>query len=419
MDQPAAEPTTEIARIVVPEVVNFEVIRSSLAPGVDLVIARANKIVAKIAAGIKDDETMALAVQEAEHLRDNGEDLFKEWREEYYMDVWYRPGEQVREVFDSRLKPIAALKKALLGHVADYKARKERAAKIDRERAEAEARRQQEAAEKAQREAEEAERRANQAAEDEKRRQEEAAVVEVRRVQAEKEARERREREVREAAAAETTRKLKEEEDARLKHAEVAHEEGNGEAKVDVILESATPISPVLGKAEQARDLEAVRLEQEQARKIADAKAEQERQAAAEAEHKRKEAEADAFRKREAADQAVAAATAATAAAAAAANATKAQDTGTTGTVRWRWDLASDGSEMGDISAIMAIIKAVLEGLAPIEYIGYNPKRPQDFRPSLIGEDVTNKKDRFACPGIRAYPQQDEQLKRRAVGGRR
>ncbi|MES2155429.1 MAG: hypothetical protein V4510_09875 [bacterium] len=420
MDQPStpAAATTALERIVVPEVVDFEVIRTQLAPSIDKMIARADAVTAKLAAGIKDDETMALAVREAESLRDNGEDLLKAWREEFYMEAWYRPGEERREVFDSRLKPIAALKKALLGHVSDYKSRKEREAKLARERAEAEARRQREAAEQAQRDAEAAERRAKKAAEDEKRRQEEAAAAEARRVQAEKEAKERREREAREAAAAETARKLKEEEEARIKHAEVAHAEGNGAGKVDTILESATPISPVLGKAEQSKDLETVRLEQEQATRIAEEKLLREEAEAKEAERKRKEAEAEAFRAREAADAATSAATAAAAAAAATAS-VKADDTGTTGTVRWKYDLDSDGSEMGDITAVMAILKAVLDGLAPIEYVGYNRKRPQDWRPSKIQEDVTDKKDRFACPGIKAYPQVDEQLKRRAVGGRK
>jgi len=187
---------------------------------------------------------------------------------------------------------------------------------------------------------------------------------------------------------------------------------------VDTILESATPISPVLGKAEQAKDLEAVRLESENAARVAEEKLRLERVEADAAEQRRKDAEAEAFRKREEATQATAAATAA-AAAAAATSIAKTDETGTTGTIRWKWDLESDGTEMGDITAVMAVIKAVLEGIVPIEYIGYNRKRPQDFRPSLIGEDVTDKKDRFACPGIRAYPQQDEQLKRRSVGGRK
>ena len=61
----------------------------------------------------------------------------------------------------------------------------------------------------------------------------------------------------------------------------------------------------------------------------------------------------------------------------------------------------------------------VIEGRVPIEYIGYDRKHPEKFRPSKITDDVSDKKDRFKCPGIRAYPQVDEQLRRLAVGGRR
>lgn len=420
MEQPPAEAptTTALERIKIPEVVNFEIIRTEIAPSVDKMLARADATVVRLAAGIKDDESMAMAVQEAERLRDDGEDMFKKWREEFYMDAWYRPGEEVREVFDSRLKRIAVNKKALLGHVADYKARKEREAKLARERAEAEARRQREEAERKQREAEEAERRAKQAAEDEKRRRAEAEAAEARRVLAEQEAQERAERSAREAAAAETQRKLKEEQDSRLEHAQVAHEEGNGPAKVDTILESATPIGPVLAKPEQAKDLETMRLENEKATRIAEEKLLRERQEAAEAERRREEAEAEAFRAREEADRAVAAATAA-AAAAAATNIKKEDDTGTSGTVRWKWDLDSDGTEEGDIKAILALLKAIVERHAPITFIGYDPKHPEQFRPPQIQKDVTDLKDRFKCDGIRAYPQQDEQLKRRTVGGRK
>jgi len=73
---------------------------------------------------------------------------------------------------------------------------------------------------------------------------------------------------------------------------------------------------------------------------------------------------------------------------------------------------------MGDITAVMMILREIIEGRKPIEFIGFNRKRPQDFRPSAIGDDVTDKKDRFSCPGIRAYAQGNDQLKRR-VGGRR
>lgn len=412
-------PDTALARIAVPEVVDLEVVRTVLGPGIDKLITRANASVARLAAGIKDDETMALAVREAELLRDDGKDLLEKYREEFYVPQM-RVLEDVRiNIFDDRLKKITAHMKTLMGYVSDYKTRKAREEKLAKERAEAEARRQREEAEAKQREAVAAEARAKQAAEEEKRRKEEAIAAEARRVQAEKEAQERREREAREAAAAETSRKLAEEEEARIKHAEVAQEVGNGAAKVDTILDSATPISPVLGKAEQAKSLEAVRLEQENARKVAEEKARQESAAAAEAASKRAAAEAEAFRLRQEADQATAAAAATASAAAAAATEVAKVDSGTTGTVRWVWDLDSDGTEMGDIASVMIILKQIIDGIIPIEYCGFNRNRPQDWRASIIQKDVTEKKDRFSVKGIRALPQQDERLNRRVVGGRR
>ena len=414
-DQPA-ESTTDLARIQVPAVVDLDIIKATLGPSIDGVIARADKTAAVLAAGIKDDETVALAVAAAERLRDDSKDLLEKWREEFYVPR-YRATEEVRELFDPRLKKTAALMKTLLGHVSDYKVRKEREARLAQERAEAEARRQREEAAQKLRDAEAAEARAKQAVEDEKRRKLEAEAAEQRRILAEKEAQERRDREARENAAAETARKLKEEEDARLEHAKVAHDEGSGAAKTDTILESATPISPVLGKAEQARSQEAVALEQEQARRVADEKAEIERKASAEAEQRRKDAEAEAFRLRQEAERATAAATASAAAAAAVVE--EKSDTGTTGYRSYKWDLESDGSEQGDIAAVMAILKAILDGIYPIEFCGYNRKRPQDFRPSAITDDVSEKEERFVGGhGIRAFLQTDDRLKRR-VGGRR
>ena len=410
------EPITEIARIVVPEVVDLEVIRTTLGPSIDLEISRSDAALARVAAGIKDDETMALAVREAESLRDNGKDLLEKFREELYIPE-YRRAESIREMFDPRLKRIAANMKALLAHVSDYKARKAREAALAKERAESDARRQRDEAEALVRAAEEAERRAKQAAEDEKRRKAEAEAAEARRIQADKDAAERRERAAREAAAAETARKIKEEEDARLVHAEVAQAEGNGAAKVETILDSPTPISPVLGKAEQADSLESVRLEKENARKVSDELARRETEAAAEAARKRQEADAEASRLRREADEAAASAAAQEAAAAAVTVATV--TSGTTSVQRWKFDLASDGSEAGDIAAVLKLLKAIVEGRAPITYCGFDPKRPQDWRPAQIGRDLTDLKEKFRCDGILAYPQGDEQLKRRVVGGRR
>lgn len=409
--EPAA--TTDIARIVIPEVLDIEAIRSVIGPSIDKALDQA----AKIAVNIVDDATRDIAIDASENLQANAIDILEKLREDHYIPK-YRDAEDTRELFDPRLKKAKAAKKTMLAGVSDYKVRKEREAALARERAEAEARRLREDLERKQRELEESERRRKAAEEAEASRKKDLEESEARRIVAEKELKERQEREAREAAAAETRRRLQEEEDARIKQAEVAQAEGNGAAKVDTILESATPIAPVLGKAEQAKDQETVRLENEQAARVAAEKVAAEQRAQAEAERVRQEAEAEMERKRAEVEAATAAATSAAAAAAATQIATT-PDSRTTSVTRWKFDLDSDGTEAGDIAAVMVLLKAIVEGRAPITYCGYDPKHPERFRPSQIGEDVTVLKDRFKCPGLRAYPQQDEQLKRRAVGGRR
>lgn len=416
--QPApAAPTTALEPIKVPEIVDFGIVESSILPGIHKVLSRADGLVATVAADIKDEVSMALAVKEADYLRDNGKDLLEKFREEYYMEAFYRPGEKRRQMFDDPLKRINAHIKTLLNAVADCKERLKREARLAKERAEAEAKRQREEADRAQREAEEAERRAKQAAEDERRRKEEAEAAEKRRIAAEAEAKEKREREAREAAAAEMARKIKEEEEARLRHAEVAQEVGNHE-KIDAILDTQRPITAILGKAEQAPDLKAQRLERENAQRLADERAKKEAEAAAAAECKRKEAEAEAFRAKEAAAQKAQAAAAAAAAVAAVPE--KVIDTGTTSIERKKWTLDSDGTVEGDERAVRAILKAIIDGVYPLTYCGYNPKRPQDWRPSQIQSDITGKDKIFlGGPGIIVYTQVDEQQKRRTADGRR
>lgn len=408
---PAAITTLE--KITIPEVLDIEAIRTVIGPSIDRALDQA----AKIAVSIVDDATRDLAIDAAENLQGNAIDILEKLREDHYIPK-YRDAEDTRELFDPRLKKAKAAKKTMLAGVSDYKVRKDREAALARERAEAEARRAREELERKQRELEESERRRKAAEEAEVARKKELEESERRRIVAEKELQERKEREAREAAAAETRRRMKEEEDARLEQARVAQEVGNGAAKVDTILESATPIAPVLGKAEQAPDQETVRLENEQAARVAAEKIEREKAAQAEAERLRVEAEAETERKRQEVLTATAAVTSAAAAAASTQIATT-PDSRTTSVTRWKYDLDSDGTEAGDIAAVMVLLKAIVEGRAPITYCGYDPKHPERFRPSQIGEDVTVLKDRFACPGLRAYPQQDEQLKRRAVGGRR
>lgn len=401
-----------LERVIVPEVVDMAAIKTTLGPSID----KALSLASKIAASVVDDASREIAVDAVEKVQESVE-ILERWRETEYEEKYYRPGEDVREQFDPRIKAGKAVKKLILSAVSEFNIKKERVARLAREAAEAEARRIQEAADKARREAEEAELRAKQAAEDEAKRKREAEEAERLRIQSEKEAKERREREAREAAAAETRRKQDEEEAARLKHAQSAEDLGNGETKVTAILDNATPISPVVGAPQTTSDLEALRIEKEIADKAAAEKAAIDKAAAEEAEKKRIEAETDARIKREQADQAQAAAAAAVAAATTTITVTK--DKRTTSVKRWKWDLDSDGTEEGDKKAFLLIVRAVADNLLPVEFLGFNPKKATDFRPYIINDSVTELKEKFSCPGIKAYPQQDEQMARRNVGGRK
>lgn len=421
-DAPAENPNA-LTHIAIPEVVDLAIIETTIGPAIDVALGKA----AKLAANIIDVPSRELALDAVEKIKADAIGPLEKWREEYYMETHYRPGEIRREIFDSRLKPAKVLVKTILGHVSDFNMKLERIEKLAREKAEADARRAREELERKQRELAEAEERRVQAEAAEKRRIKEAAEAEERRIQAEKELKERREREAREAAAAETQRKLKEEEDARIIHAQTAESVGNDAGKVNMILDSATGISPVLAKPEQAKDLETLRLEQEQATRVAEEKLLRERAEAEASEKRRVEAETNAQKARDEVAKAAADLTAKTAAAATTAMVTE-ESSRTYAVERWVWDLESDGTEKGDKDAVYALLEAILKTRGtpqevPLEFIGYDPKHPEDFRPPKVGESVSDLKDRFSCPGIRAYPQRDERMKRparaRAVGGRK
>jgi len=393
----------------------LEVMINDIGPAFDSAL----KTAAKIAASIVDDASKDSAIGMAEQVKAKLDTLTHEpdeeegdpggLRERYYVPA-YRHAEDIRALFDGRIKEGRAIVKTIMAGVSEFNVKKEREARIARERAEAEARRIQEEADRKRREAEEAARKAKAAAEAEAKLKKDAEEAEARRVQAEKEAKERADREAREAAAKETARKIKEEEDGRLAHAQEAQDVGSGH-KVGTILETQTPISPVLAGVQAQKDSETLRLESEQAEKATREKAELDRRASEEAEAKRKEAEDAADRAKADADAADAAAATAAAAAAATAIVTR-PDSRTTAVSRFKWDLDSDGTVAGDKKAFMFLAKAVVEERAPIEYL-FDPEHPEKFRPQAINEDVQRLREAFTCPGLKVYQQRDEQLRRR------
>lgn len=403
MSDTATEPTA-LEKIVTPEVVDLEIIGRDIGPAID----KALSLAGKLAANVVDQTGMTVAVDAADKVKGYVATL-KALRLNHY-DPLYRKAEDARSHFDDRIKTGTAIIKTLLAAVSDFNVKAEREARLKREAAEAEARRIQEEADRKRREAEEAAARAKAAAEDEARRKKEAEEAEKRRLQAEKDAKDRQEREIREQAARETQRKLQEEETARLAHAQKAEDVGNVD-KVGTILDSQTPISPTMASPQVAKDSETLRKEQELAQKQADERAELERQAAAEAERKRKESEAEAARLKADADQA--AVSAKIAAAAASQAVVVAKDSRTSSVTTWKWDWDSDGTIQGDTRAFLALVRAVADGKAPVEFLGFDPQKATDFRPSAINDTVQRLKDSFFCPGVKAFPQQDTRLKAR------
>ena len=405
-----------------PREVTPEIIMKQIAPKIDEALAKA----ARVAAAIVDDETRDIAITMAEEVQDQVINVLTHkpdpdtgdkggWREQFYIPA-RNLADSLMDFCDPKIKKAKVIKDTLLGGVSNYNNNKARKERIEREAREAEARRIAAEAERKRKEAEEAEARAKAAAEEEERRKKEAELAEQRRIQAEKEAQEKRDREAREAAARELERKQKEEEEHRLAHAQEAQNQGAPQ-KVDAILSNATPISPVLADPKKIQDEETLRLQQEQAQNLANEKAELEAREAAEAKRKREEAETAAAKAK--ADAAAAALESAAAQAAASSAIVTRPDPRTTSVTRWKWDLASDGTEEGDVAAFLLLAKNVVEGRAPVEYLGFDPKNPTKFRPQAINSDVTTRKEKFVCPGIKAYPEASEQLKaRRKVGGR-
>jgi hypothetical protein len=83
--------------------------------------------------------------------------------------------------------------------------------------------------------------------------------------------------------------------------------------------------------------------------------------------------------------------------------------------VRYSWELNSDGTWEGDIKSFWEFVTAIYERRAPKEYL----TDFDQFRAPAVGEDVTKLREKFVCPGLRAYPVRTEYLnKRRKVGSR-
>src|SRR3990167_707564 len=158
-----------VERIVMPEIVDLDVIRRDIGPAIDKALNEASRI----ASNVKDERTRELAISAVECVQGHLDSLAK-WRKDYY-EPKYRDAEEARDNFDPRIKTGKAIVKTIMASVSEYNVRKEREARIAREKAEAEARRIAQEAERARQEAEAAESRAKEAAEAEERGQHEDA----------------------------------------------------------------------------------------------------------------------------------------------------------------------------------------------------------------------------------------------------
>ncbi len=347
--------------------------------------------IAKLADGVTDDSSRDLLVTA-------GSDLATKLKQAKSLRVQiYEPEMKrvtaLRGIFDNRIKPAETASKRAIAVVNDYNEKKIREAELVRERAEAEARRVREQAEEKKRKAEEAER---QRVEAEQHRKEAEEAEKVRQEEAKKEAaaaKERAEQERREAEEADRLRKEKEETAARLKLAEEAKRVGNAD-KVDIILDQEKPTVPLAPEIEQAPTTEQLE---------AKAKAEEEERL------KREEAERHAAELRKKEEDDKAAAVKAKAEAEEAARLAKEAEYKAKTTVvemvpkddrirkvtGWKWRVTN----------IKELARAVAEGVIPPNFIGYDPLKPEKFRPSAVTTAVTTDKDKFRCPGIEAKAQ--------------
>lgn len=378
--------------------VDAEVVKSEVVAYMGNIIEQAQQT----ALAVQDDASADQAVSLGSMIKAKLVWL-KAKRKEVY-DPLYQATERVRQEFDDPIKLGTQLEKTLSAAVVDFRLKKRREEEKARLAAEAEARRIREEAERKAREAEAERQRIIRERELEEQRKRDAAEAEARR---QREAEEAKAREIQLQAQREQderARRLREEEDARLAKAQEAKDVGL-EDRVEKILERQTPIAPIVAPLKTADQLAA---EAEAKRKEAE---EQERQRLAQeearkAEEAKRAEEAERVRKmQEEADKAKAEAAAAEAAAAARVSVTRPDDRMRT-SVTWKY-------EVPDQNSFLKLVKAVAEGRAPVEYLGFDPDHPEKFRASAIGKDVLKLKADFGgeAIGIRVWPEEGGSFK--------
>lgn len=334
------------------------------------------------ALAVKDDASAERATDIGVQIK-NRLAWLKVKRSEVYEPL-YQATERVRREYDDPIKFGTQLEKTLSAAVIKYRQDKRREEERLRLAAEADARRVREEAERKAREAEAERQRVIQEQEARERRRREEEAAEARRKAAEKKARQDAERARLQKEQDERAQRIKEEEDARLAKAQEAQNVGLPE-RVETILETPAPIAPIAAPLPSKAEREAEERRKQEAA-AAEAKAEQERQTrAAEEDRLRLEEQERVRRLKEDADRAKAEADLAEASAAAQASFTRVDDRMRTNTkAQYQVQSAVD---------FRRLCKAVAEGRAPIEFLGYDPLAPEKFRASAIGKEATKIKN--------------------------
>lgn len=305
--------------------------------------------------------------------------------------------ENVRLEYDTPLKMGEQLEKTLVAAVISYRQKKRDEEIRARLAAEAEAKRQKEEADQKEREAQAERDRIirERAIEDQRKR--DAAEAEATRV---KEVEEAEKREIIAKAkrdADERARQLKEEEDRRLATAKEAEDVGLTE-RSEQILDKQQPVAPIPAPLPTPGEI-AAKLEQERTAREAAAAEEKRKADDKAAEEKRRADDAERLRKMDE-EVAIAKASAAEAEAAAAQQVTVSRpDDRMQSSVRYAYDVPNE-------EEFRVLCKAIGEKRAPVEYGGYNPEKPSDFRGTAeLQKDVTRLKDQFPRGiGIRVFP---------------
>ena len=303
-------------------------------------------------------------------------------RKEVYEPL-YQATERVRNEYDDPIKMGTALEKTLGAAIIKYQQAKKREEDRLRMEAEAEARRQREEADRKAREAEAERQRIIREQEERERKRREEEAAEQRRVAAEKKAREDAERAQLQREQDERAARMKKEEDDRIAAAQQAQTVGLPE-RVDAILETPRPIAPIANLPSKAElDAEAARkFSEKQAQDAAESKRQQQ---AAEEQRLREEEQARMKKLKEDADRAAAEASQAEANAAAQATVTQAEERMRT-SVTARYEIA-------DRESFLKLTKAVSEGRAPIDWLGFDCEHPEKFRAPAIGRHATKIKN--------------------------